>query len=182
MILTGAAISKAVANGDIRIDPYDPRLVNPNSYNYRLSPTLRFMGAEIADPLVEGSFRECVIPPDGLILEPGRVYLGTTVEAIGSSVYVPSLIGRSSLGRLGLFLQVSADLGQLGAFHCWTLEIVAVQPIRIYAGMRIGQVSFWVPQGGRMRYSGFYGRRSYPALCDPAAMQGRYDPGREVFP
>ncbi len=54
-----------------------------------------------------------------------------------------SLIGRSSMGRLGLFLQLSADLGHTTSCHRWTLEIVATRPIWIYPGMVIGQVSFW---------------------------------------
>lgn len=53
-----------------------------------------------------------------------------------------SLIGRSSTGRLGLFLQVSADLGHTGAEHKWTLELVAAKPIKIYPNMIIGQISF----------------------------------------
>jgi dCTP deaminase len=87
------------------------------------------------------------IPPEGFLLRPGRIYLGSTLEIIGSDTYVPSLIGRSSLGRLGLFLQITADLGHLGTKHCWTLELKTVQPLIIYAGMRIGQVSFWKPEG-----------------------------------
>ncbi|MFF2922520.1 hypothetical protein ACFVTP_08960 [Streptomyces celluloflavus] len=56
---------------------------------------------------------------DGLVLWPGRVYLGTTAEVIGSDVLVPSLIGRSSLGRLWVFLHFSADLGQVLSCSWW---------------------------------------------------------------
>jgi dCTP deaminase len=87
------------------------------------------------------------IPETGYVLQPGRLYLGHTYERIGSTHFVPSLIGRSSLGRLGLFLQITADLGHLGTYHKWTLEMTVVQPLRIYPKMRIGQVSFWEPQG-----------------------------------
>lgn len=54
-----------------------------------------------------------------------------------------SLIGRSSVGRLGLFLQVSADLGHTTSQHQWTLELVAAKPIILYPNMKIGQVTFW---------------------------------------
>lgn len=181
MILTGSAIGAAVTAGDITIDPFVNSLVNPNSYNYRLSPVLRVTDDEVVEPEVEGAYREFRIPEGGMVLHPGRLYLGTTVEIIGSSVYVPSLIGRSSLGRLGMFLQVSADLGQLGAVHRWTLEIVVVQPIRVYARMIVGQVSFWTPQGAKAPYRGFYGRRSDPTLCDPDALRGALT-GRGLAP
>ena len=88
-----------------------------------------------------------IIPPEGYVLQPGIIYLGHTYESIGSNTYVPSLIGRSSLGRLGLFLQITADLGNIGTGHKWTLELKVVQPLRVYPKMRIGQVSFWQAEG-----------------------------------
>ena len=83
-------------------------------------------------------------------------YISTYMEGIFYH-FVPSLIGKSSLGRLGLFLQITADLGNLGAIHKWTLELKAVQPVKIYPLMRIGQVTFWDTQGDKnMRYDGKY--------------------------
>lgn len=73
---------------------------------------------------------------------------------------MPLLIGKTSLGRLGLFLQITADLGNLGAKHKWTLELKAVQPVKIYPMMRIGQVSFWKVQGEKTLYSGKYDKFS----------------------
>jgi dCTP deaminase len=172
MILTGAAIAEAVARGEITIDPFDPKMLNPNSYNYRLGPTLKYSPAAVVDVRVDTPVTEVTIPEDGYVLQPGTLYLGATVETVGSRQYVPSLIGRSSLGRLGLFLQVTADLGQLGACHRWTLEMVAVQRLRVYAGMKIGQFSFWAPEGHRLPYRGFYGRVSEPVPCNPAAAAG----------
>ncbi|MEV0754970.1 hypothetical protein [Streptosporangium sp. NPDC050280] len=157
MILTGPAITAEQQRGRIVIDPFTPDLVNPNSVNYRLGATLRLHRSTVIDPLGDHPTEEIVIPKDGVVLRPGRVYLGTTLERIGSDHYVPSLIGRSSLGRLGVFLQVSADLGNLGAIHRWTLELVVVQPIRLYAGMVVGQVSFWVPDGAIHPYVGHFG-------------------------
>ena len=147
MILTGSEIQKQVKNGSITIEPFDELLLNPNSYNYRLGKTLRIVTDELIDPRKEADYEELQIPEEGYLLLPNKLYLGSTVEKIGSENFVTSLIGRSSVGRLGMYLQITADLGQLGRAHCWTLEIRVVQPLRVYAGMRIGQVSFWKPTG-----------------------------------
>lgn len=145
MILTGAEIEKEVAAGGIRISPFHPGQVNPNSYNYRLGPELKVPRCEEGSERVV--FEGLCIPPEGFVLRPGRMVLGHTLESIGSTRYAMSLIGRSSMGRYGLFLQVSANLGHTTSDHCWTLELVAVQPIRLYPGMLIGQVSFWENEG-----------------------------------
>jgi dCTP deaminase len=90
------------------------------------------------------------------------MYLGHTAEIIGSKEYAMSLIGRSSLGRYGLFLQVSANLGHTCSAHKWTLELVATKAIKIYPGMKIGQVSFWKNFGKVKKYEGKYGHLNHP--------------------
>ncbi|AWZ03554.1 MULTISPECIES: deoxycytidine deaminase [unclassified Streptomyces] len=174
MILTGPAVRDAVASGAITIDPFDPALLNPNSYNYRLGSTLKTLVGSPVDPRREAETESIEIGPGGYVLQPRTLYLGVTVERIGSAEFVTSLIGRSSIGRLGTYLQVSADLGQLGAIHQWTLEIVVVQPLRVYAGMRIGQVSFWRPRGRIVPYGGYYGSLSEPSPCSPHAAAGTH--------
>ncbi|MDE0065757.1 MAG: hypothetical protein OXN44_02675 [Acidimicrobiaceae bacterium] len=133
MILTGSAIARAVADRSIVIDPYEPVNLNPNSYNYRLGPEL-YEARQCADGSVE---HVPVEVENGRVLLRGRqLYLGHTLERIGSDYFVTSLIGRSSIGRLGLFVQLSADLGHQGAVHRWTLELfpaielVSAQPSR----------------------------------------------------
>ncbi len=144
MILTGSEIIKAVAKGDITLSNFDKRQVNPNSYNYRLGRALkRFVCFDGSKSI----FENIIIPQTGYILEAGKMYLGHTDEVIGSNKYAMSLIGRSSIGRLGLFLQVSADLGHTTSVHQWTLELVAAKPIIIYPKMKIGQVTFWDNSG-----------------------------------
>ncbi|MFC4035777.1 deoxycytidine deaminase [Streptomyces polygonati] len=172
MILTGSAVRQAVERGDITIDPFDPGLLNPNSYNYRLGPTLKVAVGGPADPRQETELATIRIPVGGYELQPGTVYLGVTAEQIGSARYVATLIGRSSLGRLGCFLQISADLQQLGSLHQWTLEITVVQPLTVYPGMRVGQVSFWDTVGASMPYRGHYGSLSDPTACSPRALAG----------
>ncbi|MCB9820196.1 deoxycytidine deaminase [Candidatus Nomurabacteria bacterium] len=147
MILTGSEIKRQVENGSIQIEPFDADLVNPNSYNYRLGEYISEFESQDIDPKKEPQVKTYRIPSEGVILYPNKLYLGHTLESIGSYEYVASLIGRSSVGRLGLFLQITADLGQLGKAHQWTLELKVVQPLRLYSGMKIGQVSFWQPDG-----------------------------------
>ncbi len=167
MILSGSQIHTEVERGAICIKPFYERFINPNSYNYHLSDSLKIAPFDIADPKKEKIWESVTIPETGYLLEPSRFYLGTTLERIGSSQFVTSLIGRSSLGRLGLFLQLSADLAQLGAAHCWTLELYTVQPLIVYPGMEIGQVSFWVPYGEISLYTGVYGTVSEPYESQP---------------
>jgi dCTP deaminase len=157
MILTGPAIKFAVANGDITIEPFHVEDVNPNSYNYHLADSLLLLRRS------GKSSRRVLMPADGYLLEPGHVYLGATSERIGSDRYVTLLLGRSSIGRLGVFLNVTADLGHLGSCSHWTLELTVVQPVRLYPGMRIGQVSFWITDAlSSQRYNGRYHRDSRP--------------------
>ncbi|MEU1307787.1 deoxycytidine deaminase [Streptomyces cinnamoneus] len=169
MILTGPEIVRQRQRGALTIEPFTPVQLNPVSYNYRLGPALRTHRSAIMDTNAEHELMEFSIPDDGVVLQPGRVYLGTTVEEIGSTRYVPSLIGRSSLGRLGMFLQFSADLGNLGACHRWTLEIKVVQPLRVYAGMVTGQVTFWATVGAPRPYRGHFGRFN-EATVPPAGL------------
>jgi dCTP deaminase len=162
MILTGAEIKAHVASGDIGIDPFDESLVNPNSYNYRLGNELLVHRDDVLDPVEAPTWWGVRFPETGYTLQPGRLYLGHTYERIGSTSFVTSLIGRSSMGRLGLFLQITADLGHIGAVHGWTLELSAVQPVIIYPRMTIGQVSFWRTEGRLVDYEGSYAGHSRP--------------------
>lgn len=157
MILTGSEIVKMVKRGDINISPFNSKQVNPNSYNYRLGETLTFKKDD-------GVYETITIPETGFVLEPHRTYLGHTYEILGSNKYAMSLIGRSSTGRLGLFLQVSADLGHTGSNHRWTLEIVSALPIRLYALMQIGQISFWENQGDIDHYRDGYSSFNEPKV------------------
>lgn len=166
MILTGKEIEKQVELGNIHIKPFKKDNINPNSYNYRLSNKLYKVTNDLLDIMKETQYIEIDIPEDGYILEPKSLYLGTTVESIGSDYFVTQLIGRSSVGRLGLFLQITAPLGHIGAKHCWTLELTAIQPIKIYKNMKIGQVSFWQPEGNIDKYTGSYNNYNNPHISE----------------
>ncbi len=159
MILTGNKIEKEIQVGNIVIKPFCADQINPNSYNYRLGSSLKVFDRFDNEKAV---FKEVKIPVSGYVLETGKMYLANTKEIIGSSKYAMSLIGRSSIGRYGLFLQVSANLGHTTSEHKWTLEIVATLPIKLYPGMIIGQVSFWKNFGAVKKYDGQYGHLNHP--------------------
>ncbi len=146
MILTKLEIIRQLHKNNIKIEPFDKSLLNPNSFNYRLNNELiefdRFLDAK-----QKPNYKRIIIPKEGYVLEPGKLYLSSTLEKIGSDKFVTQLIGRSSLGRLGLFLQVTAPIGHVGTFHNWTLELKVVQPLKIYPFMKIGQVTFWKTKG-----------------------------------
>ena len=147
MILTGDQILKDYRNRKINIFPFDEKMINPNSYNYRLGEVLYRVKDDVIDPKLKSSVEKIVLTDAGYCLQPGCLYLGSTFEKIGSKEYAIQLIGRSSIGRLGLILQVSAPLGHIGTYHNWTLELKAVQPLIVYPNMKIGQVSFWKVEG-----------------------------------
>jgi len=161
MILTGNEIEKEIIKGNIIVEPFIKDNMNPNSYNYRLGNILKEI---FYDKNGNQNVKEIVIPEEGYLLKKECFYLGNTFEKIGSKKYSMRLIGRSSIGRYGLFLQISADLGHVGSCHCWTLEIIPLQNILVYPLMKIGQVSFWENFGEIDLYNGYYGNFSEPTI------------------
>ena len=106
MILTGSEIAAAHGDGRLRIEPFAPEQVNPNSYNVRLGKVLLTYTGAVLDPHRHNPTAAQEIPDGGLVLHPGQLYLGHTAEQVGSDVFVPLLFGRSSVGRLGLFVEI----------------------------------------------------------------------------
>lgn len=156
MILTGPEIVRRLGQ-DIRIEPYDPALVNPNSYNLRLNDELVVYKDGTLDMKRAAETEIIKIPPEGIVIEPGRLYLGRTVEYTETFNLVPMLEGRSSIGRLGLFVHVTAGFGDVGFRGYWTLEISAIQPIRIYPFVAICQIFYHTIEGEIQEYkSGKY--------------------------
>lgn len=163
MILSGSEIVRQVQAGSITILPFSKEDVNPNSYNYHIGDSLLEITDELINPKETPSVRALNFDANGYVLMPDKLYLASTCERIGSAKYVTSLMGRSSVGRLGLFVQITADLGSLGAIHNWTLELKVVQPLRIYPNMTIGQVCFWEPKGSTdIQYNGKYSSHNKP--------------------
>lgn len=117
---------------------------------------------EILDAKKKIKTKTIEIPNDGMILEPNKLYLGCTKEIIGSDYYVPIITGRSSTGRLGLFVQITSDLVDIGFKGKLTLQFCATQPVKIYKGMKIGQVMFWKVFGEADLYKGKYQNSEEP--------------------
>lgn len=142
MILSGKRIREEITNGKLTIDPFDPKRLGPNSYNLRLHSELATYEDEVLDMQKPLPIRPISIPKEGLVLEPMKLYLGRTIEYTETRNFVPMLEGRSSIGRLGLSVHITAGFGDIGFRGFWTLEIFALQPIRIYAGVEICQIFY----------------------------------------
>ena len=147
MILSGKEIHQQVENGTISIDPFNSSQLNPNSYNLRLHSDLLVYDSDVLDMKEKNSTSPLTIPNEGLLLEPQKLYLGRTIERTATDKYVPMLEGRSSVGRLGLFIHITAGFGDIGFDGFWTLEIFCVQPIKIYANLEICQIFYHTIDG-----------------------------------
>ena len=153
MILSGRQIHQRLGK-EIIIDPFNPDQLNPNSYNLRLHDELVVYDEPVLDMRSENPVSRITLPSDGLELEPHRLYLGRTVEYTETDGVVPMLEGRSSIGRLGLFVHITAGFGDVGFRGYWTLEIFCVQPIRIYPGVQICQIFYHTIEGDYDGYEG----------------------------
>jgi dCTP deaminase len=152
VILSGIEIKKRLG-GDIIIEPYDDRRLNPNSYNLRLHNLLLAYDEETLDMRRPNAVKEIVIPPSGLTLKPDKLYLGRTLEYTETRGLVPMLEGRSSVGRLGLYIHVTAGFGDVGFKGFWTLEIHCIEPIIIYPEVEICQIYYHRIEGDYIPYS-----------------------------
>jgi dCTP deaminase len=141
MVLSGHEIKRQLGT-NILIDPFDESRLNPNSYNLTLHDELMVYEELVLEMRRPNRVRRLEIPPQGLVLQPNQLYLGRTVERTETHNLVPMIEGRSSVGRLGLFVHVTAGFGDVGFCGYWTLEMFAVQPVRIYAGVAICQIFY----------------------------------------
>ncbi|MBE6428547.1 MAG: dCTP deaminase [Planctomycetaceae bacterium] len=153
MILSGLKIREEIQRGTIHIEPFREKQLNPNSYNLRLHDELLVYSDDLLDVKKPNAYEILRIPPEGIVLKPGTLYLGRTMEFTRTEKFVPMLEGRSSMGRLGLFVHVTAGFGDVGFAGFWTLEIHAVQPIRIYAGIEVCQIYYHTIYGDYETYS-----------------------------
>ncbi len=147
MILTGNEIQRQVELGAISISDFKASRLNPNSYNLRLAPELAMCDDHYLDFRRKPTMRTFEIGRSGHTLHPGVLYLARTVERTATRNFVPMIEGRSSVGRLGLFVHVSAGFGDVGFDGYWTLELHCVQPIRIYPFVEICQIYYHTFEG-----------------------------------
>ena len=182
MVLTGPEIKRQIDAGTIHIAPFTPAHLGPNSYDMTLNAKLLVYdlapgpdGKIALDMKRDNPVREITIPAEGLVLEPGTLYIGCTNETATSKAFVPMFEGRSSIGRLGINTHITAGFGDVGwgylpdadgnlvcQFPTWTLEIEVVHAIRVYPGVRIGQVYFIRPEGTLSFYKGKYTAQKEP--------------------
>lgn len=170
MILTGPAIRGAVERGEIDIDPFDPERLNPASYDLVLGSEVGMytpieqsfprehvtdgsLVSEMASTFtLDSSVREqltvCEMSAGGFVVKPRILYLMHTRERIHTRRYVPIIDGKSSIGRLGLLVHVTAGYGDPGFDGQYTLEVVALaHPVIVYPGMRFAQMRFHLMHG-----------------------------------
>jgi dCTP deaminase len=153
MILSGKEILSKIKSGELNIDPFDEGRINPNSYNLRLHNELLVYTDNPLDMKKPSNTRKIIIPDDGFILQPGTLYLGRTYEKTETHYAVPMLEGRSSVGRLGIYIHVTAGFGDVGFSGFWTLEIQCIHPVRIYPFVDICQIYYHTIQGEITEYS-----------------------------
>lgn len=148
MILSDQSILKCIETKEIVIEPYNKKCLGSNSYDVHLSKYLATYKNDVLDAKEHNQIEHFEISePDGIILAPGKVYLGSTLEYTETHAHVPFLEGKSSVGRLGIDIHATAGKGDVGFCNHWTLEISVAQPVRVYAGMPIGQLIYFDVEG-----------------------------------
>ncbi len=147
MILSDIRILEEIERGSIVIEPFDRRCLGTNSYDVHLGKYLAKYKDGVLDARRHNEIEHFEIPEEGYILQPSTLYLGVTLEYTETHAHVPFLEGKSSTGRLGIDIHATAGKGDVGFCNTWTLEISVAQPVRVYAGMPIGQLIYFVVDG-----------------------------------
>ena len=164
MILSDAKIREERAKGHIVIRPYRAESLGTNSYDVHLGPYLAVYTDGALDARRDNPVEEFRIPPEGVVLIPGQLYLGVTEEYTETHGFVPFLEGKSSLGRLGIDIHSTAGKGDEGFCNYWTLEMSVKLPVRVYAGMPVGQLIYFEISGRVDRSYSRKGSAKYRAV------------------
>ncbi len=157
MILTDKKILECIESGDIVIEPFKRDCLGTNSYDVHLGKTLAVYENEVLDARQHNKIKYLEISADGIVLQPGTLYLGVTEEYTETHSSVPFLEGKSSIGRLGIDIHATAGKGDVGFCNTWTLEISCVHPVKVYAGMPIGQLIYFMVEGD---IANFYNKKA----------------------
>ena len=147
MILTDQQILKHMDEGAIKVEPFNRECLGTNSYDVHLGKTLAVYVEKTLDAKAHNKIRTFEIGEEGFVLMPDMLYLGVTEEYTETLKHVPFLEGKSSVGRLGIDIHATAGKGDVGFCNYWTLEISVKQPVRVYAGMPIGQLIYFEVKG-----------------------------------
>jgi dCTP deaminase len=147
MILTDKEILANIEEKIIVLEPFDQTCLGCNSYDVHLGRKLAVYRDDVLDAKKHNQIDFFDIPEEGYVLAPKSFYLGMTAEYTESHKHVPFLEGKSSVGRLGIDIHATAGKGDIGFCNYWTLEISVKMPVRVYAGMPIGQLIFFKVEG-----------------------------------
>jgi dCTP deaminase len=147
MILTDKEILNHIEKGLIKVEPFDLSCLGTNSYDVHLGKTLALYESDVLDSKAHNKVKTFEIPEEGYVLMPDKFYLGVTHEYTETHAHVPFLEGKSSVGRFGIDIHATAGKGDVGFCNYWTLEISVKQPVRVYAGMPIGQLIYFEVKG-----------------------------------
>ncbi len=146
-ILSDSKILERIDEGSITIRPFERKQLGSNSYDVRLGDKLLLYKNELLDPKIDNPTEEIIIPEDGFLLKPGKLVLAVTREFTETLKDVVMVEGKSSLARLGLLVHITSGFGDVGFRGHITLELTCVQPIKIYAGMKIAQIYYQKVEG-----------------------------------
>lgn len=152
MILSDKQILEEIEKGTIVLEPFNREKLGTNSYDVHLGACLATYEEKELDARKHNKIKKFEIPEEGYVLQPGVLYLGVTAEYTETHAHVPFLEGKSSVGRLGIDIHATAGKGDVGFCNYWTLEISVQQPVRVYAGMPIGQVIYFQVEGDIENY------------------------------
>ncbi len=159
MILVDWQLRDRIARGHIKIDPFDPALIQPNSIDIRLGNHFVWYrpGDGVIDPYDRASVASGVeeTRADSFVLHPGRFILAETLECIGlPDNIVATIEGKSSIARLGVTLHQTGGWIDAGFRGTITLEMANVnaRPVKVYAGMPIGQLVFYTTERAENPY------------------------------
>lgn len=152
MIFTDAKIIQSIDEGHIVIEPYDRACLGTNSYDVHLGKYLATYDQDVLDAKKHNTITHFEIGEEGFVIQPDTLYLGVTEEYTETHNAVPFLEGKSSVGRLGIDIHATAGKGDVGFCNTWTLEISCVHPVRVYAGMPVGQLIYFAVDGDVINY------------------------------
>ena len=160
MILVDWQLLDRIARGYIKIDPYDPKMVQPNSLDIRLGNHFVWYkeGSGVIDPYNEESITAEVeeVHAESFVLQPSQFVLAETLECIGlPDNIVATIEGKSSIARLGVALHQTGGWIDAGFRGTITLEMcnVNTRPVKVYAGMPIGQLVFYTTERAERPYN-----------------------------
>lgn len=179
-MLSGNEIKRQLEAGNLYINPFDDRQLNPNSYNCRLGRDIIWLDEVTLDLHKKPRIQCATIGPEGFYLRKGNVYLASTIEVIASNKFIPCIDGRSTIGRYGIAVHITAGFGDVGFFGNLTCELEARhRDTLIHYGDLIAQISFHPVQGEITMYSGSYQNQVGPR--EPNQLKGWTDDERLFF-